>query len=216
MNESNLKVKWNFYDLLRVILLIMVLIILTIGTGIFLKLENISIFAQEKSLQTVLLFVIQSAIIILPWYFFIVRKYKLKASEVGFKKFPILQGIASIFKGYAIFLFMAYLVSILQYNFGIHVPGFEKQDSHIPWFGDNNLSIFIAVLVVVIIAPLVEEIFFRGFILQTFLNRFGTYLASGISALIFAAAHLEFKNILPLFILGLILNYIFIKNNRSI
>ncbi|OGJ50883.1 hypothetical protein A2229_04975 [Candidatus Peregrinibacteria bacterium RIFOXYA2_FULL_33_7] len=111
---------------------------------------------------------------------------------------------------------MAYLVSILQYNFGIHVPGFEKQDSHIPWFGDNNLSIFIAVLVVVIIAPLVEEIFFRGFILQTFLNRFGTYLASGISALIFAAAHLEFKNILPLFILGLILNYIFIKNNRSI
>lgn len=64
---------------------------------------------------------------------------------------------------------------------------------------------------IIILAPICEELFFRGILLR-FLN---THVSSNkslcISALIFAAAHQHFSSFLPLFFLGYWLGYYYIK-----
>ena len=64
-----------------------------------------------------------------------------------------------------------------------------------------------------IFAPLVEEIFFRGFLFQGFRARYGWVPAMLISGFIFAAAHLDLVVLLPTFVLGCLLAYVYHRSN---
>ncbi len=56
----------------------------------------------------------------------------------------------------------------------------------------------------VVVAPLYEELLFRGFLFGVFKRYTDSYFAALISALLFAAIHVHVGNFIPLFILGLI------------
>jgi membrane protease YdiL (CAAX protease family) len=60
-------------------------------------------------------------------------------------------------------------------------------------------------LVAVVISPLIEELFFRGFLFTFLKNYTNTRFALVLSAGIFAFAHVNLGAVLPLWILGLIL-----------
>jgi membrane protease YdiL (CAAX protease family) len=64
-----------------------------------------------------------------------------------------------------------------------------------------------------IFAPLVEEIFFRGFLFQGFRARYGWVTGMLISAAIFAVAHLDLIVLIPTFILGCLLAYVYHRSN---
>ncbi len=68
---------------------------------------------------------------------------------------------------------------------------------------------WIIVGTVVILAPLFEEFFFRGFLFQQFRSTLGTTHAILLSALVFAAVHLSIESFLPLFGLGVILGLVY-------
>jgi membrane protease YdiL (CAAX protease family) len=59
----------------------------------------------------------------------------------------------------------------------------------------------------------VEEIFFRGFLFQGFRERYGWITAMLISAAIFAIAHLDLVVLIPTFILGCLLAYVFHRSD---
>jgi hypothetical protein len=63
-------------------------------------------------------------------------------------------------------------------------------------------------LVVVGIAPAVEELVYRGVIYRAFRDRAGVWLAIAGSALVFAIAHFEPDHFLPLFLIGAALAWI--------
>ena len=65
-------------------------------------------------------------------------------------------------------------------------------------------GVVLLVLLVVIVAPICEELFFRGLVLRAFDRRFGRRWAVAGSALVFAAAHLEPLQFPALFLFGLI------------
>ncbi|HJQ14030.1 MAG TPA: type II CAAX endopeptidase family protein [Anaerolineales bacterium] len=96
----------------------------------------------------------------------------------------------------------------LLFLFGVDTQGenivelFAKLDSPI-WF----------FIVGAIFAPLVEEIFFRGFLFQGFRERYGWVTAMLLSAAIFAIAHLDLVVLIPTFILGCLLAYVFHRSN---
>jgi len=69
------------------------------------------------------------------------------------------------------------------------------------------------VIVGVIIAPLVEEIFFRGFLFQGFRHRYGWIPGILISSFLFAAAHLSLVAFIPTFIMGAMLAYTYHRSN---
>jgi membrane protease YdiL (CAAX protease family) len=75
---------------------------------------------------------------------------------------------------------------------------------------DSPLWFFI---VGAIFAPLVEEIFFRGFLFQGFRARYGWVTGMLMSAAVFAAAHLDLVVLIPTFILGCLLAYLYHRSN---
>lgn len=63
------------------------------------------------------------------------------------------------------------------------------------------------------VAPLVEEIFFRGFLFQGFRQKYGWVNGMLLSSAIFAAAHLNLVVLIPTFILGSLLAYLYHRSN---
>ena len=66
------------------------------------------------------------------------------------------------------------------------------------------ISFGIFAVVAVIVAPIVEEIIFRGVMFNSLKKYTNQYAAAGITAFIFAAFHFNFIQFIPLFLLGLI------------
>lgn len=53
--------------------------------------------------------------------------------------------------------------------------------------------------------PLAEEIFFRGFVMSGLVNRWGFPVGLIAAAAVFAALHFSIENLLPIFVIGLLL-----------
>ena len=75
----------------------------------------------------------------------------------------------------------------------------ENQLSAIMWF----------MLQAVFLAPVIEELFFRGFFLTFLKNYTSTWLAIVLSAGVFAFAHLNLGIVLPLWFLGVVLGVVY-------
>lgn len=208
-------VSWKFVDLGKVLLLNVAFFLILIG-GI--EYFSLSVFLEltfPHSLSVLAFFLIQSVALLVPLQILVIQKYQLSNSDLGFKKFSWGKTIASIILGYLSFLAVAYGLSILETVLETRIPGFEQQESALSMIGLDDYAIGVTILMVVIIAPLVEEIFFRGFVLRTLLTRYRPVVASLLSAAIFSASHLEFRSFTALFILGYIINQIYLKN-RSV
>ena len=70
-------------------------------------------------------------------------------------------------------------------------------------------------LAVVVGAPIIEEILFRGFLYQFFRKHLSVMLAATIQGLIFAVMHMSLSALLPLWLLGVILA-LFVEKYRSL
>jgi membrane protease YdiL (CAAX protease family) len=91
------------------------------------------------------------------------------------------------------------------------------------WDGDRDLSaeareltdkatdavgVVLLVLVVVVLAPIIEELFFRGLLLRSLERRVGRWGALIISSLVFGAVHLQALQFLALTVIGLVLGWL--------
>jgi membrane protease YdiL (CAAX protease family) len=104
-------------------------------------------------------------------------------------------------------------VIIILHNALLFLLGVDTQ-------GENIVKLFAELdspvwffIVGAIFAPLVEEIFFRGFLFQGFRERYGWVTAMLLSSAIFAVAHLDLVVLIPTFILGCLLAYVFHRSN---
>ena len=80
-----------------------------------------------------------------------------------------------------------------------------KQQAIISDFPHTTLGAAMFVLVAVVMAPLFEEVVFRGFLFRGFANSWGWVWGALASAAIFGAAHLQLDVFLPLAALGFVL-----------
>jgi len=126
---------------------------------------------------------------------------------LGFGKFTldvIGIGCGLLIGGYAIII----AHNALLYAFGIEAQGdqifdiFDQLESPI-WFFITGA----------VIAPIVEEIFFRGFLFQGFRQKYGWMPAVFLSSAIFGAAHLDPVSLIPTFVLGCVLAYVYHRSN---
>jgi hypothetical protein len=72
-----------------------------------------------------------------------------------------------------------------------------------------GVEITLLALIVGIVVPVGEEIFFRGLVLGALRRALHRHTAVVVSALFFAAAHLQAVELLPILILGLVLGYLY-------
>lgn len=92
-----------------------------------------------------------------------------------------------------------------------------------PWFWELFNQIFEgdygwvgALMKVSVIAPIVEELIFRGLILQGFRRNYNAFVAVFMSALLFALFHLNPWQFPATFLLGLLLGWIVVRTNSII
>jgi membrane protease YdiL (CAAX protease family) len=127
--------------------------------------------------------------------------------QLGFGAFSLKTlavGFGLLIAGYAVIL----AHNAILYYFGLSPQGEQIFDvlSQL----DAPIWFFITGAV---IAPFVEEIFFRGFLLQGFRMKYGGVTGILLSSFIFAAAHLDPVAFIPTFVLGCVLAYMYHRSN---
>ena len=152
-----------------------------------------------------LLVTILELVLLLPVWWFTLHKYGAKFGHLG------LVGFRIKYLGLAVGLFVPAmwfnaLYEAVLAHYGLQVqPDLERVLTETP---SPGLIIFAAV----IIAPVVEEIFFRGFLFAGLKKRFPWKKAMIISAGLFALLHLSPLAAPPIFLLGLVFAYLYQKS----
>ena len=102
---------------------------------------------------------------------------------------------------------------IIVHNMILYFLGVDTQGEEIMKIFAQLKSPVWFFIVGVVMAPIVEEIFFRGFLFQGFRQKYGWITAALLSSAIFAVAHLDLVALIPTFILGVVLAYIYHRSN---
>jgi len=84
-----------------------------------------------------------------------------------------------------------------------------KPQAFLPLFGGGLAGFVAALVAAVVIAPLAEEAFFRGFVFAGLRQRLGVVGAVLVSAAVFGAVHLDLATFLPVAFLGLLLTLLY-------
>lgn len=80
-------------------------------------------------------------------------------------------------------------------------------------FKHVGLVALIGVLVV-LVAPVAEEIIFRGFLLGGLARRVGPILAALASSLLFAAVHYDVGSLIPFTLIGLVFTFVYLRSGN--
>jgi membrane protease YdiL (CAAX protease family) len=78
----------------------------------------------------------------------------------------------------------------------------------------DPVGVVLLVLITVVGAPIIEELFFRGLLLRSIQNRFGPAAALWGSSLVFAAVHLQPLQFPALLLIGLVLGWLAQRSGR--
>lgn len=92
---------------------------------------------------------------------------------------------------------------------GVEIPLSELDPTQL--FAPGPWGVAATVLVAVVLAPIAEEIVFRGVLLPALRQRWGTGVAIAGSSAVFALMHITPVAILPIFLLALVLGYLFVR-----
>jgi len=128
------------------------------------------------------------------------RRHRVGWAELGFRPTD-LRSLTGLL------LFLACTIVAANMVVGLFVRLPEPRDLFV--FGREPAHIAIMALLVLLAAPLAEEIFFRGFLLQGLARRLTFWPAAIISSALFALAHVWWQFYLPVFVLGLAFAWLF-------
>ena len=192
-------VPWSVFDnWIAVILLVMIDIILLV----LVVLQDVNArFLQSAGLAIAELAYLLPVILIFAW-----RRIHWK--YIGFGKFDLNTmglGCGLLIAGYVII----FLHNLILLALGVDTQG----DAIIKMIAELDSPIWLFLVGGGVFAPLVEEIFFRGFLFQGFRQRYGWVAAIILSSGIFAAAHLDPVAFIPTFVLGGVLAYVYHRSN---
>lgn len=174
-------------------LLLMVFVIL--GSAVFAALLPPGGLLQSLALVLTELFLLLPVAIILA-------RRRISWRHLGFRPFAwdgLALGCGLVLVIYPLIL----LHNLLLVELGIETQG----DSILELY--RELGAPAALLVAgILLAPIVEEIFFRGFLFPGLRERYGWVRAMLLSAAIFAGFHLQWVALIPTFLLGCMLAYL--------
>ena len=153
------------------------------------------------------LLMVSEALLIIPVWFFTVRKYHVSWQEVGFRKFQpeyLLLGFG---------LMVGYLLFNGIFNFLlIQITGKTIQGDLIEQLTQINWSVWLWIGGA-IAAPFVEEAFFRGFIFGGLKGHMNWKWAALISSFLFAIMHGDLTSLVPAFVIGYCFAFLYHKSN---
>jgi len=149
------------------------------------------------SIDLGLLVIFGEAILLLPIWYLAVRKYNISWEQLGLRPF----------KREAVAIGCGLMILSLLFNVGyaalLGLFDLQIQPDITMAFENTNYPL-ILLFGGAVVAPIVEELFFRGFVFAGLRGRWSWQTAAVVSAGLFALVHFVPTSILPIFLLGLI------------
>ena len=146
-------------------------------------------------------FVLQGVMLLSVWHF-AVRPAGGRWALLGFRRVKPISTTLIVIAGITICqaLVVGYVQVVNWLDIDPLVPGdpFESWDI-------DPISFTIIAVSAVVVAPLFEEIFFRGFMYQAFRKTMSLWPAAILTSLIFGIAHIDPAIIIPIALVGMIL-----------
>ena len=141
-----------------------------------------------------------------PAWWLTVRKYRVGWETLGLRGFK--GGMIGLGCGLMLLSFAFNLV----YSLFLALFNLRAQVDLVPVFAELSSPWWLLVGGVVV-APVVEEVFFRGFVFAGLCRRYDWRKAALISSALFALIHLQPTAFLPIFILGYIFAYLYHRSD---
>jgi membrane protease YdiL (CAAX protease family) len=139
-------------------------------------------------------------------WLFGVRKYRGSWQSLGFRNFKLWRGLALSAVVVGLGILISYLYELL-------LGGADIQASNDMYTAltDSGFGVATVAITAVIVAPFAEETFFRGFLFAGISKRWGYSWGVIVSGALFAVAHVGSGGLVPIFILGMLLAWLYIK-----
>ncbi len=200
---------WSLKDLSVILVLTTILAVATTFATLkfFPRIANLN-----ESHLLLITFIAQWLIFLTPLLIFTAKKHRLEFAHFAINKIAIKSCIKQAVFAYLLYIAIALAVVTLKETFHIPIPGFGEQ-AIFQDLGEIKQNTFAMLFIVSFLAPILEEIFFRGFILRTLANKMPTILASILTAAIFSLLHYPWQSFGQILLIGLILNHLTIRNN---
>ncbi|MDE2686110.1 MAG: type II CAAX endopeptidase family protein [Chloroflexota bacterium] len=149
-----------------------------------------------------------SALVAAGWIFG-VRRHGVSAAMLGFRRASLFETAWLPVVVLAIGLSVAMVYALIVKALGIDILLPEQNLDELASFdGLARVSVF---AVVSILAPLGEEVFFRAFLLTALVAAIGRLRGMILSAAIFSVAHLGIGTLFPIFVLGMLLSWLYLR-----
>ena len=209
-------VKWNLWDVARVAILFsffgyMLVMIESCLVRVFpiIKSDNFRMVINTSLLD---------ALTIVFILYFTVTQYKEKLIALGisFKHFfrNIFYGIMSYVAIAPVLL--AILIGTSIFTNLIHYVPQEQPVVKLFLKEQNTRFLIYTTLFASVVGPMIEELFFRGFMYNAFKRHIGIFWSAVITAGIFACLHVHAVGFLPIMVLGLLLAYLYEKTGTLV
>lgn len=205
-------IKWTLRDMLFSILFLVAIL-----TGIYFGITRIVIAlkigeginsSNITNLSFSILYGIQVILMLGVVWFYAIYWRRCRWRDLGLTYYSLIKTIWYSFLALLLIMFINFSYVILMTRVFKIAPPASKIEELI---SNKNVSYIMLLAVVSVIAPICEEIFFRGFLFQGFRKRWGVPAGIIISSALFSAAHLDLYNFLPLLAIGWVLAYLFHK-----
>jgi membrane protease YdiL (CAAX protease family) len=167
----------------------------------------LQISISQNNTALMLLVIVQDAIIVGAAWTFSVLRYRIGWEQVGLRRFDAAFGCLFSFAllGLSYFIRICYVVTAMAL-------GWRLQPQEVIFRMDvSGWNFFLTFFSVAIVAPLTEEIFFRGFLYAGLRARLGVPSAMLISTLFFTTLHFSVDAFVPIFVLGVFLAWVYEK-----
>ena len=118
---------------------------------------------------------------------------------------PYLLALGAWIVGIVILIAWGLITEIIGIDlFKIPAPASELVDY-------SGIQLMFSIIVIGLFGPFCEEIFFRGFALPVFARRYGLWGGILISAALFSAFHFSIGALVPIFIFGIVLAWLYVR-----
>ena len=201
------QVPWTWRDVLLAIIiagapiLVLTVVGMLAGSASGSQQTQTSGFALAAIVSTVL---VDGWLVFWAW-FFSLRKYHLPFASWGFRRYEERSAWAVAFALIVGGLIATNALGTLSDELYRKVVGPVPQENVVTIFPHTSSGLVLFAILAVLLAPVLEETFFRAFVFQGLSRTWGPIAGGIVSALIFAAWHQQLSVLIPIFGLGMVL-----------